>query len=142
MNYLYKYLFYKILVFAYWVKTRNTQEWSAMIIVSILLFINCDTLYSIALLYMVRGSNYLVSPFYNVFFGGIIMALNYSYFVKDDKYLLIKKEFEKESVKEKWISTGLVLMYLILTCFSWFYFAEKVRDINIRNKNSPVIHID
>jgi hypothetical protein len=129
MNYLYKYLFYKILVFVYWVKTKDTQEWSAMFIVSFLICINIGTIYSIIKVFFFPNLH-LETPVYYVIFGSVVMIGNYLYFIRGGKHIKIGEEFSNEPNSKKLISTGLTILYIVLTFFSMYFFGEMVRDVN------------
>lgn len=132
MGYLYRFLFYKILVFVFWVKTRDTQEWSAMFILSFLICINIGTIYSIVKATFLP-SIHLESPINFVLIGSLVMAANYFYFIRNDRFRKIMDEFGKDSTANGFLSTTLTLLYLLISFYSMFYFGEKVREINSLN---------
>lgn len=132
MGYLYKFLFYKILIFVFWVKTRDTQEWSAMFILSFLICINIGTIYSI-IKAIFLPSIHFESPINYVLIGSLVMVANYFYFIRNDRFKKIMDEFEKDSIANGFLSTTLTLLYLLISFYCMYYFGEKVREINNPN---------
>jgi uncharacterized membrane protein YbhN (UPF0104 family) len=103
-----------------------------MFILSFLICINIGTIYSIVKATLLPSIHF-ESPINYVMIASLMMVVNYLYFIRKNRFKKIMDEFEKESIANSFLSTALIILYLLLSFYSMYYFGEKVREINNPN---------
>lgn len=114
----YYYLYFRIYKFAKRVGTVDAT-WTAMLVVSALLFLNIATVF----LLLFGQDIFIINP---SILGGLSIILvgiaNYLIFIRKDFCYTVIKRFENENKKQKNISIILTLLYVILTIFLSHFF--------------------
>ena len=107
----YYYLYYRLYKFAKRVGTVDAT-WTAMLVISALLFLNIASIFLI----LFNQDVFFVDP---RILGGLVIVLiglmNYLIFIRKDKCYTIIKQFESESRNQKNISIIFSLIYIIAT---------------------------
>jgi hypothetical protein len=126
---IYDYIFYKIFMLNKFIdhlfNKDESPQWRSIILLSFLLSLNFITVISI--MYVFYSTQFLeelttISPFKMTLFFIVIIFINYLYFIKNEKYLAIKKRYENESNNSKIIGRIFVLFYVFSTISSVIIF--------------------
>jgi hypothetical protein len=110
---IYYYLYFRLYKFARKVGTVDAT-WTAMLVISALLFLNIATLF----LLFFKQDDFFVNP---RILGGVTIILvgliNYFIFIRHDNCFQILHQFEGENKKQKNKSVFFVFIYILLTIF-------------------------
>lgn len=114
---LYQYLYYRL--YSWNIKTWGNEDmpqWNALYGVSFMMFLNLGL---IALLLQSFGidifSRESIPKKGIIIIALLILFINYFLFIKNKKYLSLKKKFEKENLKKRKVNTFLLWLYIILS---------------------------
>jgi hypothetical protein len=117
----YYYLYYRLYRVARKVGVVDAT-WSAMVQLSLLLFVNLGTVFV-----WLFGFGHPLPPsprFWSLVVGCTILFMNYLIFIRKDRCYAIIAEFEKESRKQRIV--GAVLLFLcVLATFGLIYFTPR-----------------
>ncbi|GFZ93087.1 hypothetical protein GCM10011531_26400 [Aquaticitalea lipolytica] len=114
MRKIYDYVFFSIYR-SLNITNKSIPEWSAIILISLLLFVN---IFSI-LIYI----DYDIKSIGKKGFGiitSLLIGLNYLYFLKGKRYLIILNRFDEQ--KNKLICDSIVLLYACISVFTFLCF--------------------
>ncbi|RAR75405.1 hypothetical protein CLV55_101100 [Flavobacterium aciduliphilum] len=110
IKYLYHYLYFRLYKFAKKVGTVDAT-WTAMLLISALLFFN----FAPMIFYFINIKKISFPKFFGSILIGFICLFNFFIFIYKDKCFYIIKDYEKETDREKIISTIVVITYIVLT---------------------------
>lgn len=131
MMQLYKYLFYRIYEWnlKIWGK-KDMPQWNAMFGVSFMMFLNLSIIaLFLQLLFKIQLLNdYIILKEKIVLIMLSLFVINYFIFIDKQQYIIITKQFIKESPKRKIRNTFLLWVYVV---FSFVLFALEARLIGI-----------
>ena len=119
MKTLFLLIFFKIYAFAESCSRDGLYQYTAMYLISLLFFFNFIT----ALVYCAHflgvhvghGNSIFPSKFIIIILLLLIAYVNYLIFVKDDRYKVLKEEFEKHRRLKSSFGTFLTFVYIALT---------------------------
>ena len=115
---IYNYLFYREYswLLKNWGK-EDAPEWSALFVVSFIMFLNIEFLLIIISLFI----DVSISPLLNgskkgvLSIGFFLLILNYSLFVRNEKYKLLVKEFKNEPPHKRRRNTFLLFLFVVFS---------------------------
>jgi hypothetical protein len=113
----YYYLFYWIYKMTYRTN-KDIIEWSSMIALSVLLYLNITSL----IIFLIPKEVVILYK-YEVFYGIglLILIINFFIFIKDRKYLRIVERFKTENKNNFYIKSIFILAYIFLSVYFTIY---------------------
>lgn len=113
----YYYLFYWIYKMTYRTN-KDIIEWSSMIALSVLLYLNITSL----IIFLIPKEVVILYK-YEVFYGIglLILIINFFIFIKDRKYLRIVERFKTENKNHFYIKSIFILAYIFLSVYFTIY---------------------
>jgi len=137
---IYHYLYYKIFSFLTFVNRKdNNQEFSALIGITFLVFLNIISIDNIVRLNY-PDSNLALTRNLGIGLIIVLIIVNWFFLYKGQKYKKIIQKYSKRNDASS-VGSFLVLSYLILTIYCFFHFAHEIRELehpqNIFNNPLP-----
>lgn len=123
----YSFLFYCFYILDRFIPPKWLSEYKAAFVLTIIGFINLFTIYGIVdvLFFHVSPLSESILDFYMYFIPGIFYALNWAFFLKDDKWKIIIKKYDSESFlvkRRKYIIVATFLSFSIGLLLLMLYF--------------------
>ena len=119
--------FYQLLRFTFWVRTQDTQEWTALYCLSFLLFLNVATLYAVTVHYYFPYGH-TVSVIGAVFVFILIVFFNYRV-LRHNAVFQNPATIQQERTPAS--ATWLVGVYVVLSFILGAYFIKQLHDVNV-----------
>lgn len=116
----YYYLYYWIYKMTYRTN-RDIIEWSSMIALSVLLYLNITSL-----IILLIPKEVVITFKYEIFYviGLLLLIMNYFIFIKDRKYLRIVERFKTENKKYFYLKSISILAYIFLSVYFTIYLVK------------------
>lgn len=125
----YHLLYYKIYAFLESINAvlKNTiMEWSAMFLLTVLVYLNIFAIASI-----VEVNNNLVfieGELAAKVMGGIVLVVNYFVFIRKKRYKQIISRYSKRNTS---LASWLVVIYVVVSIWAFFHYGAEVRDLRL-----------
>lgn len=120
-------VFYQLLRFTFWIKVKDTQEWTALLNLSLLLFLNLITLYDAVTQHSYSYGHIVPVPWFVGVFG-LVVLFNHRVLLRNEAYRH-SATIQKQSSKP--VVPWLVAVYVLLSFLFAAYYSKQMHDMNV-----------
>lgn len=124
-----KIIFTKICDFYAYFGEKKDAHYTALLLVSLLIFINLYSILSAIEIYFLPQIEY---SYYLLFLLQLsILVLNFFLFIYRKKYVEIIKSYKEKRNKYKYFDTFLTILYIVVSVVIWIYLGSELRALKM-----------